>query len=852
RWTSLFEIDGDAGQTIWTGIHTVLARGNGDTTAIVHFQSDPRARLMLIPPGQSTVDVSSGQLWSGINSLQVNVPQTVTPFADLFCGGHIQQHDGRVLYVSGTAKETNGHRQCRIFDPRSYFNPSTWGWSATDSLRLPRWYPTLTELGDGRIVSHSGIQYYNAMRFGGTVTGGGETDSLIPLALSQSPYWDDRHPTDPDVGAGNTWPTALSDAAADFSRSIQMPSADARGVIAIFGGRSGSTPKQELWIAWREGYHDREHWKWELARANTNSPAAEQVPPLARSEHTLVADGSVNGDTLVAIVFGGRGAGGAALNDLWRVRFYRTNLGGGHPFRFDAVPLTSSGASPGYRFGHAAVFDPGPLNSQGIAQGPRMLVFGGKNEVGALADNKTYSLNLSTWVWSIVNDGTTAPSARYRARAAFVKPLFGEYNWQNLTARMFVSGGENADGSVRHGDLWKLVRCSAAASGCNTYTWANWSPSGGTPLPARSGHVFFYDPEWRRLVLSGGRLAGGAIADDAWFLPVDFSDGCGAGSSANCAEYYWRQASQLGTLPPATDGAVGVYFALQVAAREPEIFDPNEPTGQRWTTLDAPHYTLDTYPFMFLLPSGNLFQSGRDSRSITNEGVVSNTFPSYVLNPATGAWGQPIASGMTGASSVMYRPGKVLKSGAPGVGGATDPTRVIDLSTSETGSAWSSPLGGTQLAKRVEPNLVLLPSGDVLALGGRLEHHDDSPAEPRPQLFGPVSQTWSEVLPPDPSSRGYHSTAMLLPDARVMTLGGNLGSDSQLDKAAIYEPPYLFEGDTYALRPVISVAPETLLHGNCYTLTVGSAPSGIAEACLIRPGAVTHAFNMGQVYVPLA
>ena len=29
------------------------------------------------------------------------------------------------------------------------------------------------------------------------------------------------------------------------------------------------------------------------------------------------------------------------------------------------------------------------------------------------------------------------------------------------------------------------------------------------------------------------------------------------------------------------------------------------------------------------------------------------------------AWGQPIASGMTGASSVMYRPGKVLKSGAP-------------------------------------------------------------------------------------------------------------------------------------------------------------------------------------------
>jgi hypothetical protein len=97
----------------------------------------------------------------------------------------------------------------------------------------------------------------------------------------------------------------------------------------------------------------------------------------------------------------------------------------------------------------------------------------------------------------------------------------------------------------------------------------------------------------------------------------------------------------------------------------------------------------------------------------------------------------------------------------------------------------------------------------------------------------------------------YHSTALLLPDGRVMR-GGKDGQ-FQRDPYKYYEhrlelfsPPYLSAGG----RPQISSAPGAGAYGE--NISVGCPNAGrIARVAAIRAGAVTHNFHMDQRYVGL-
>jgi hypothetical protein len=98
--------------------------------------------------------------------------------------------------------------------------------------------------------------------------------------------------------------------------------------------------------------------------------------------------------------------------------------------------------------------------------------------------------------------------------------------------------------------------------------------------------------------------------------------------------------------------------------------------------------------------------------------------------------------------------------------------------------------------------------------------------------------------------RLYHSTALLLPDGRILVAGGGrfFGGvhPSNQFSAEIYSPPYLFKG----ARPVISAVPSSVQYATNFSVTTPDATQ-IASAALVRLGAVTHAFDQDQRYVPL-
>ena len=143
--------------------------------------------------------------------------------------------------------------------------------------------------------------------------------------------------------------------------------------------------------------------------------------------------------------------------------------------------------------------------------------------------------------------------------------------------------------------------------------------------------------------------------------------------------------------------------------------------------------------------------------------------------------------------------------------------------------------------------LTLLPDGSVLATGGgRVTDVFNLGAAVLPaELWSPVTEQWT-TLASMVTPRLYHSTALLLPDGKVLVAGGGRYGVNQFS-AEVFSPPYLFKGP----RPTITSAPAMLQHGANFTVGTPNGAS-IATVSLLRLGAVTHAFNFDQRFLKLA
>jgi hypothetical protein len=301
--------------------------------------------------------------------------------------------------------------------------------------------------------------------------------------------------------------------------------------------------------------------------------------------------------------------------------------------------------------------------------------------------------------------------------------------------------------------------------------------------------------------------------------------------------YYRRWYPSATTLG---DGRVlvtsGGQTCLTCLADIPEIYNP---VTNSWTRLTGASWAMPYYPFTYLLPDGRVLDAGANEAAVVTR----------ALNIATQTWTTIDPVAVDGHSSAMYRPGKIIKSGtATDSGTSNGPSAATAYVLDMTAPSPSWRQIPSMAFARAYHNTTLLPDGSVLVTGGgsRLDGKNEQYAVKQTELWSPVTETWT-TLAPAATPRLYHSSALLLPDARVLVAGS--GNDSgMVDRTAaeIFSPPYLFRG----ARPAIGSVPSVLSYATNFLLQTADAAS-VASVALIRPAAVTHSFDEDQRFVPL-
>jgi hypothetical protein len=222
------------------------------------------------------------------------------------------------------------------------------------------------------------------------------------------------------------------------------------------------------------------------------------------------------------------------------------------------------------------------------------------------------------------------------------------------------------------------------------------------------------------------------------------------------------------------------------------------------------------------------------------------------------------------APSIFYTEGpddvgKILFIG--GGNGPTNEVELLDLNTMPP--QWQAT--DSMQFKRRQHNATILPDGTVLVMGGTQGNGAKVDGEEKgfndlrigqpirsAELWDPKKPAGHRWAKMDKSGvdRCYHSTAVLLPDATVLSAGGgefspkrdgneNAAEDSHRD-AQIFFPPYLFRPDgSRANRPDISAAQDDVKYGETFAVKT-THPDQIGRVSWVRLSSVTHSFNANQ------
>ena len=280
----------------------------------------------------------------------------------------------------------------------------------------------------------------------------------------------------------------------------------------------------------------------------------------------------------------------------------------------------------------------------------------------------------------------------------------------------------------------------------------------------------------------------------------------------------------------------------------PEVWQSNSALAEtnpgRYRLLGSGKFSQGWYPMAFQAPNGKVFNVGPQPTMGYLDTAGSGTWTSL------GERADPANNNGNGrrtyGNAVMYEPGKIVL-----IGGADPPTNTaikIDINSSSPAVTQV----GSMVAARRQHNSTVLPDGTVLVTGGTSGAGFNNAAQSllTTELWNPTTGQF-KTLKSAATPRIYHSLALLLPDARVLSAGGD-GSDApSYPNAEIFSPPYLLNSDgTAAVRPSISVAPSGINFNASFSLTAGG--TDIARVTLIKLSSVTHSANFDQRFINLS
>jgi len=285
--------------------------------------------------------------------------------------------------------------------------------------------------------------------------------------------------------------------------------------------------------------------------------------------------------------------------------------------------------------------------------------------------------------------------------------------------------------------------------------------------------------------------------------------------------------------------------AIQLGDGTVRVFGGTTTTGSNAVTVDAYDPATNTLTTLPTTANKGLSTYPRARLTTTGLVVVTDRTPTFFFHPATSTWtsGPKPNLGARGVRDMsVLLPGltKIMEIGGALSTGTTNTAEILDLSASTLSWQFTSPMN----FGRIWANAVLLADGTVMVIGGGSGPGNYQAPIRTPEIYDPVAATWAEMAA-QTAARMYHSTALLLPDGRVLSAGQSSGTLQQTGE--IFSPPYLFAG----ARPTITAAPSSVTYNQQFSITTPDFAS-ITRVALIKAGSVTHSNNFDQRYVDLA
>ncbi|KAJ7469596.1 copper radical oxidase, partial [Mycena latifolia] len=262
------------------------------------------------------------------------------------------------------------------------------------------------------------------------------------------------------------------------------------------------------------------------------------------------------------------------------------------------------------------------------------------------------------------------------------------------------------------------------------------------------------------------------------------------------------------------------------------------------------------YPFVFVLPSGNLFIIYYNEAQILDAGTF-DTIQTLPNLPGS------VASFLAGRTYPLEGAAVMFPQHAP----YTDPLEVLVCGGSTPGNGFAldncvsiQPEVGNAMwalermpSPRVMPCMVTLPDGTFLILNGAVQGFAGFNLSNDPNLRAllydptmPLNQRIS-ILNTTIVARLYHSEAVLLPDGRVLVSGSDPESLTQPEefRIEVYIPPYLAQG---LKQPSFTIVDTDWAYGSKQSISVilHQGTTSTMKVSLIAATSSTHGNTMGS------